>query len=191
VTRPLWLLDVDGVLNAVGPPLDDDDDWSTGTAIANERRWPIRWSRSVVAEIRRLHETGIVELAWLTTWGEEANDSLRELLDLPELAVAGTRPRPGELPAEPLPSAAGTHADATGAAAADHETGRWWKLDVVRAQIASEPKRRLVWTDDDLVWEPEVVRGLRAFADCLLIAPDPAVGLTLADVAAVERYCLG
>ena len=188
MTTPLWLLDVDGVLNAVGPAPDDDTRWSTGSAIANERRWPIRWSPDVVAEVRRLHESGVAEVAWLTTWGDEANDSLGNLLDLPELRVAGTRPRPGELPAVPLRSAASTHADATGAAAAD-ESGGWWKLDAVRAQIAAEPSRRLVWTDDDLVWVPEAVRGLRAFTDCLLIAPDPAVGLTLADVAQIESYC--
>ena len=187
--RPLWLLDVDGVINAVGPPTDADVEWSTGSAIANERRWPIRWSPQVVAEVRRLHESGVVEVAWLTTWGDEANDSLGDILGLPQLRVAGTRPRPGELPASPLPAGAATHAAATGAAGADHETGRWWKLDVVRTQLAAEPKRRLVWTDDDLVWEPDVVRGLRAFADCLLIAPDPTVGLTLDDLAAIERYC--
>ena len=93
VTPPLLLLDVDGVLNALG---DDGQlkaaggDWRQGWATADGTRWPITWSPAVVARLAAWHDQGRLELQWLTTWGHDANDELRDLLGLPRLAVAGT-----------------------------------------------------------------------------------------------------
>lgn len=178
--RPLVLLDVDGVLNALVRP--DSADPQQGRATALARTWPIRWSPDVVAAVRDWTVRADVE--WLTTWADAANGDLRTLLGLPELPVAG---RPDG--AAGATSRAG-HDSLAGvtAAAPDLLTGRWWKLDVVRDRLAREPDRRLVWLDDDLGPQPDVQDWVRAHAECLLVAPDPAVGLSAADLEAVDRF---
>lgn len=188
---PLLLLDVDGVLNALGRPLTDDwSDWRTGTATAAGRDYVIAWSPSVVARLLDWHAGGRVELQWLTTWGHDANRSLRHLLEMPELVVAGTYD-------EALTAAAGAPDPGTGALAAvtpaarDELTGRWWKFDVVRRVIAAEPGRRLVWLDDDLAGERDVRARVREATDCLPLAPLPRSGLRRDDLDVVEGWLGG
>ena len=64
----------------------------TGTATADGVEWPIWFSPTVTGTVARLHETGVVEVRWLTTWGAQANGELRALLGMPELEVAGEPP---------------------------------------------------------------------------------------------------
>lgn len=62
---------------------------------------------------------------------------------------------------------------------------RWWKANVVEQWLAASPVRRAVWTDDDLT------QGrLRGFdrERLLAFAPDHRLGLTLEDLARVERW---
>lgn len=88
--RPIWLLDVDGVLNAFDetrPVLGDWGDWQTFTS----NGFPIRYSPAMTARIRALHNNELVEIRWLTTWGAMANTHLKPL-SLPQLVVAGEVP---------------------------------------------------------------------------------------------------
>ncbi len=58
---PLVLLDVDGVLNALGDddqPADTVSDWQQGWATADGTRWPITWSPTVVARLASWHVEG-------------------------------------------------------------------------------------------------------------------------------------
>lgn len=184
--RPLVLLDVDGVLNAVGPltgdPAQGWDDWQTGRACALGRAWPIRWSPGLVARVLAWRERG--EVSWLTTWGHEANRGLAPLLGLPQLPVAGT----ADDPEGTATSAAGDTLASVTPAAPDELTGRWWKFDVVRRVLRAEPDRPLVWLDDDLGAVPGVAAWTRAHATCLLLAPDRREGLTPGDADAVEAF---
>jgi hypothetical protein len=63
---PVWLLDVDGVINVRRPR------WSAaphkGVAVAEGVGWPLRWAPALVARIRRLHRDGVVEARWCSTW---------------------------------------------------------------------------------------------------------------------------
>lgn len=181
--RTLVLLDVDGVLNALGSPDASWDDWQYGRASALDRQWPIRWSPSVVAAVLAWRESA--EVQWLTTWGHSANAGLGALLGLPDLPVAGTHddPAPAGSPDTGVAALA-----AVTPAAPDELTGRWWKFDVVRALVTAQPDRRLVWLDDDLVAQPDVREWTRAHADCLLVAPDPRTGLVPTHLRAVERF---
>lgn len=187
-SRPLVLLDVDGVLNAVPSSGASSawSDWRTGHAVAQESSFRITWSPSVVAAVRGWRE--LAEVQWLTTWGHDANTSLRHLLELPELPVAGTHDdgAPGGTPVQE----ADAHADVA-PAAPDALTGRWWKFDVVRRIVREQPGRRIVWVDDDLVGEGEIQRWVRDAVDCLLVVPHPASGLTEDDLAAVDAYLRG
>ncbi len=179
--RPLVLLDVDGVLNALGPADDSWDDWQRGSAGALGRHWPIRFSPTVVDAVRGWAATA--DVRWLTTWGHAANDGLRDLLGLPELPVAGTPDGPAA-PAADEPGAL----SAVTPAGPDRLTGTWWKLDVVRALVGRQPGRRLVWVDDDLAADPAARAWLRGHADCLLVAPDPLTGLVARQLAAVQAF---
>ena len=180
--RPLVLVDVDGVLNALGPPDPAWPDWQQGWARAMGRDWPVRWSPTVTSAIRGWRDTADVQ--WLTTWGHDANQGLHELLGLPELPVAGTHQDSAD-------EGTADDADALAAvtpAAPDELTGRWWKFDVVRRILRAQPDRRLVWLDDDLAGSERVRTWTRTHADCLLIAPDPRSGLVRAHLEAVERF---
>lgn len=189
---PLWLLDVDGVLNAVAPTSEGRDwpRWQRGFARTDGRRraWPISWSPDVISQLLAWRAARRVEVAWLTTWGYDANDELAELLGLPQLPVAGAPPSRVVASAGWADSTASTHAEMAGADAADPLTGRWWKFDVVRRLHAADPLRPLIWTDDDLAFEPEVMAWMRAHTRSLLIAPDPMRGLIPQHLRAIDRY---
>jgi hypothetical protein len=149
-TGPIWLLDVDGVLNAVTVEPDRTawPQWTTGTAYTSGRGYPITFSPAVTGVIRDLHDRGLVEVRWLTTWAQDANRDLRRLLDLPEFPVVG---RPG------------------GSAV-------WWKLPY--AQEVGREGRPLIWTDDELGYSAEAMDWLNGLEQpALAIAPHPAVGL--------------
>ena len=186
---PLVLLDVDGVLNAVRAWGRSDawDDWRTGQARADGRAFPITWSPTVVAAVRSWQE--LADVQWLTTWGHDANASLRHLLALPELPVAGTYDDVDRAAGEP-DGGADTHASVA-PAAPDALTGRWWKLDVVRRIVRTGEPRRLVWLDDDLAGQDDVRAWMRQHTTSLLVAPDPRSGLTRAHLDAVEQFLRG
>ena len=183
-TAPLVLLDVDGVLNAVplrGRPRAWDD-WQAGHAVADGNRFPILWSPTVIAAV--LSWRDVAEVQWLTTWGYDANRSLRHLVGLPELTVAGTY---DAVPGAGRPDEGAAHA-AVAPAAPDPLTGRWWKFDVVRALVAADPGRRLVWVDDDLAGEHDIRAWMERETDCLLVAPELTSGLVAADLEQVSTF---
>ena len=59
---PILLLDVDGVLNAAR--VDLPAGWQRGTF----NGFVLTWDPTVTARLRELHESGRVEIQWLTTW---------------------------------------------------------------------------------------------------------------------------
>jgi len=184
----IWLLDVDGVLNAVTDRPDRRvwQDWRQGRATADGVSWPICFSPTVARTIRRLHTTGLAEVRWLSTWGWHANGELRALLDLPELSVAAERPPvTAALPDDAVTAGAVSHGDAID----DH--GPWWKLAGVRAVAEAEPDRVLVWTDDELRYQLEAAWWVTAnVRRHLLLSPPPQVGLTPQLLRRIEEFCV-
>ena len=63
---PIWLLDIDGVLNVTKPG------WSapprTKTAYADGTPWKMRFSPVLIDHIRELHASGAVEIRLCSTW---------------------------------------------------------------------------------------------------------------------------
>ncbi|MBF9129495.1 hypothetical protein I0C86_11020 [Plantactinospora sp. S1510] len=90
IPPPVWLLDIDGVLNAVTKTPDPNvwplDQWSRGEASDGETEWPILFARPVADFIRQVHEEGRAEIRWHTTWQQEAG-AVGKLLDLPTFPV--------------------------------------------------------------------------------------------------------
>ena len=155
----MWLLDVDGVLNAV---TDVDPPTWPRWELSQARAFPIRWSPDVLDRITALVDAGAVEVRWLTTWSGAITQ---------------------------LPFTAGHGWPLAGEADLEDPEVRWWKLAVARQ--THQPGRRMVWTDDDIA----VVPAARAWADAapevLALSPDPAVGLTPADLDRIEDFLRG
>lgn len=162
---PIWLLDVDGVLNAVTsePDLAVWPDYRSGFATARHRRWPITWSPTVVRAVREVHEARRAEVLWLTTWDDDANGDLAHLLGLPALPVAG---RSRETKAEPH--------------------NGWWKLQVARRVHHEDPSRPLLWTDDDLSYDSEASEWISTRG--LGISPMTDRGLDPHDLTAIVTF---
>lgn len=158
---PVWLLDVDGVVNATRPG------WGAAprraSVYADGDAWTMRWAPALTDRIRDLHLAGVAEVRWCTTWCPWA-DQLERLWRLPVLAKAFTDPLTG-------PAAAAA------------------KLAAARTVRASG--RRLVWTDDEVTPRSGPVHDeLTADASGLLIAPTARRGLQPADIDAITAFCI-
>jgi hypothetical protein len=153
--RPVWLLDVDGVINGTGrvgwhaPP-------RTGTAFSDGVGYAFRWAPQLIKEIRILLPE--VEMRWATTWIDAGTRQLEDLLGLPALPVAYP-PDPDRRSTSPDFRIAHLLAKAHAA------------VDVVRSG------RQLIWSDDDAIPLSGQDRDVLDAAGALLIAPDPRRGL--------------
>ncbi len=179
--RAVWLLDVDGVLNAaaMGPGSQQWPHWRTGYAMADGSSWPITWAPPVVEAITRVHDSGRAEIVWLTTWLEDANTSLGHLLGLPRFPVL------------PYPDGDATHGPQGFPGVRAGTPTPWWKLRAARRLLDPQPRRPLVWTDDDLAHEDGARNWARQrLGPALLVAPATDVGLTADDLHAIEEFCV-
>jgi hypothetical protein len=181
---PVWLLDVDGVLNAIAkkpdPSVWPKDTWLTGTARAGGKHWPILAAQPVLDFVLAVHSAGAAEIRWHTTWQSDAQGALSTLLGLPQFPLTHS------------PEASAGLAPLGGSSSG---YGEWWKLPAAQ-RVLSEEGRRLLWTDDDLAFEATraywsslplpLPPGLAADRSSLLISPRENLGLTrrhLADIA--------
>ena len=156
----VFLLDVDGVINSV-PVWGQDVEatecpwpsgWSTFRAEFHGTEYGITYAKDLTRELLDIHESGLAEVRWLTTWGKGANVHLAEWFGFPHFDVVG----------EP---AFGSE---------------WWKFPLAKA-VASKADL-LVWADDDLALDPIPLRWANEQEHVLPLAPDPYVGLTPANI---------
>jgi hypothetical protein len=154
----VWLLDVDGVINASRPG------WSErpnhGEAVAHGVPWTMRWSSSMVRQIRQIATSGSVEVIWATTWCPWA-DQLEAMFGLPKMPRAFTA---DDLDARP-----------------GHE------LKLEAALAVARQGGRLIWTDDDAVPEGGTARAALEAAGALLISPDRRYGLQPTDIQLIHE----
>jgi hypothetical protein len=157
---PIWLLDVDGVINANKPGwsaaprrFDVTDKWGM--------TWPLRWAPALIQRIARIHAEGRAEVVWCTTWCPSAQ-LLEQLWHLPELRRSWTD-------------------DLHGYAAVEA------KRAAARAVLADG--RRLIWTDDDAFPKRgPLVDELTADGRALLIKPDQRRGLQRTDLDDIDVF---
>lgn len=159
---PILLLDVDGVLNAMRPPWDDTDRTKC-------HGLTIRWAPAAVARLRALHNTGLVEARWCTTWCGFP-DQLADLQDVLELKLVSAF---GKRPASKT----------------------WGDLKVEAAIAVLAEGRRLVWVDDGEVDAgrrlfPAVAAG-EAAGRALLVQPESLYGLTAEHLDEIEVFVRG
>src|SRR5690348_1430944 len=169
--KPVWLLDVDGVINALarGPV---DGSWPAQCWLqrvvtadipdAGRMELPIFAAQPVLDFVTRAVASGSVDVVWHSTWRAAAVTDLAPTLNLPAIPISIApewTERPGRL---------------------------WWKLPA--AQRVVESGRPLVWTDDDIAALPEQVADLDSRPDTLLISPDPSIGLSAAHLDAIAEF---
>ncbi len=162
--RPVWLLDVDGVLNAVKP----GRVWKAApfhATVTVDVGYRLRWAPGLVKRIRGLHAEGVVEIRWCTSWCPYASAV--------ELALNMPRDLPRAL-TDGQCEMFGRQLDAAKAGAA---LGVW------------DEGRRLVWTDDTAVAAAAGLHDqLTAGGRGLLIAPDSRFGLTPQHMDRIEDF---
>jgi hypothetical protein len=168
VRVPVWLLDIDGVVNAVvsKPPRNvwPADAWVEVEAeSAHGLSWPILTARPVVDFVRRVHDSALAEVRWHTTWREYAHNVGRAL-GLPEFPIQD-------------------------APEFKEESERWWKLPAAQ-RILAEERRALVWTDDETATELSRAEriALRRMGRALLIGPAARTGLTRRHLRQIESF---
>lgn len=177
--RPIWLLDVDGVINVAarvpGVPVWPAEAWIRTQARAGRRSYPILAAQPVLAFIRDVATSGAADVRWHTTWQHDAVTHLAPALGLPALPVENA---PEFASANGASGYAGTFTGHT-----------WWKLPAARRRVAAG--QVLLWTDDDLALD-SVQRAIGVEplpADTtLLIAPQTHVGLTPDHLAAIASF---
>lgn len=154
-TRPVWLLDIDGVINAVAKKPDINtwprETWHSVDVVASDGfAYPILYSTGVTDFIREMSQR--VDIRWHTTWQVDAL-SLGEKLGLPVFPVAS---------APEFRSVAVRFSSV------------WWKIGAAERVVFDE-ERKLIWTDDDLWSEARNVEHI-ATNNCL-VAPPTNTGL--------------
>jgi len=82
--KPIWLLDVDGVINKINWPQPGD---STGIADSFGSSFNITWRQGVVDFITGVHLSGDAEVQWCSTWCQDA-PAMESCLQMPELPLA-------------------------------------------------------------------------------------------------------
>jgi hypothetical protein len=172
---PRIYLDVDGVLNAVSSraPSPEECGWSQDSW-RRERinGYMISWSTELVDALNELVADG-VEIRWLTTWCE-----LAQQLIAPALGLKG---------GDSWKLANGVTADE----ARMWDMGRrWWKTGVFEADHANDPADKIVWIDDD--HRPDVrttvMNDLLSEDRLFIIAPFTDVGITRRDIDQIRDF---
>ncbi|MGX6604830.1 hypothetical protein ACWKSP_22280 [Micromonosporaceae bacterium Da 78-11] len=160
-TNPVWLLDVDGVINASRPGWGAAPTAKQVWSSSSHREFRIRWAPALLNRIRRIHAAGLAEIRWCTTWCADA-DALEAALGLPHFTRAFTDPINGRVAAMAKLAAA--------------------------SQVLAEG-RRLVWTDDtETPTEGELYERLTFDGKALLIAPHPSRGLQPDDLDRIDAF---
>jgi len=178
MTRPVLLLDVDGVLLPFGGPGEMPVGGYERATIPSPfgGMTGIRWSAEIVDEIAELD----AEVRWCSSWCTLPTEFSPNLL----LGPLFGWPR--------LDNATPTN----GFRISDLHVGGWeWKRSAA-LHVVGDEHRSLIWIDDDVVDILDIrrtgrrhraVRQLSAQPH-LVIAPDPHVGLTRDDLRAVRRF---
>lgn len=160
---PVWLLDVDGVVNARRPAFDAP--FAQGHAFVDGVTYRLQWAPALTRYIKSVHKRRAAEVRWATTWVDHVHQ-VERLLRLPAFHTAFRGL--GNSPAVAAPER---------------------KL-AAALQVVEVERRPLIWTDDDAIptGGPELERLLEADVPVLLLAPDPYEGLRPEDLTRIDTF---
>jgi hypothetical protein len=160
---PVWLLDVDGVVNARRPAWDQP--FAQGNAFVDGVAYRLQWAPALTKYIKSVHRRQAAEIRWATTWVDHVNQ-VERLLRLPAFRTAfrglGAAPSVG---------------------APDRKVAA--ALTVVEIE-----RRPLIWTDDDAIPIAGTQRRRleEAGVPVLLLSPDPYEGLTPTHLERIDAF---
>lgn len=165
---PVWLLDFDGVINALsrrgGTSIWTDWDSATVDHPGRALGLPLLWSGVVIDTVAAAVAAG-VDVRWLSTWRED------------------TAVLPSVIPG--LPVLGWLDEGLLGLPRLMDDTA--WKVEVAKVFVADEVP--LLWTDDSVGVEINSVgwRGNRS-GPTVFIRPRPATGLVRREIAAIRSW---
>ncbi|GAA1608339.1 HAD domain-containing protein [Catellatospora bangladeshensis] len=173
---PIWLLDIDGVINAVTDEPDrrvwPEQEWIRTTAPSNhDLEWPILAATPVLDFLRRVHEQGRAEIWWHSTW-QHNSVNVGTALGLPVWPVRES-PEFGTQETELATPLARTRQT-------------WWKLPAAQRVLAQG--RPLLWTDDDARRQLRAADTRPWGASALVVAPPVEAGLTPRQLRRIDRW---
>lgn len=172
---PIWLLDVDGVLNPFSSYLPSHYTVGSAARYPGERANRVSWDPTIIGRIKQLHEDDAVEIQWLTTWGAGANGELRELFGFDRFELAADPP---------------SWAWRGWSSYSNKPHPQWWKLGAVKQLLDKDPSRRVVWTDDEIGLEPDALDLVKT-SNVFAVSPAPQEGLSLTDMSRIEQFVKG
>lgn len=175
-TKATWLLDIDGVINALPshgriPGTFPASAW-VQVEVANshnEKPWPILAAKPVVDFINWVDDEGLAQILWHSTWYDESNQ-VGKAIGLNEF---------GHLECDEYE---GWQMGSRG----------WWKLPAAR-KVLAQSEGHVVWADDDAM-PPHLSQGERRIwrdAGALVIAPNQYQGLAPANLERIKFYLIG
>jgi hypothetical protein len=159
VARPLLFLDVDGTLLPYG----------TALLPSEPQAWDDWQSlpNPELAKLSRRHGPRLLalqcDLVWATAWMHDANEVIAPLLGLPQLPVA-------DLPEAPVEG---------------QPDGLHWKTQALVNAAAGRP---FAWVDDEITDVDRAWVCAHHSGQALLYCVDSLIGLTSADLAAIESW---
>jgi hypothetical protein len=172
MTKPVWFVDVDGVINVLvdyvnKPHLDSCSDWET----IDVNGYTIVFSPTLVESVNALSET--IDIVFLTTWVESAVNNLAPALGL---NIKNFLRSDGS--------------NSSFEYQGNDASKRWWKLNGILDHINND-HRPFVWVDDDMSNEVKrAILGRAAFegVENLLITPNSKIGLTEQHIGIIEAF---
>jgi hypothetical protein len=161
---PVWLLDVDGVINAYRAGWYHSPHVVQVWSPSDQYSYRIRWEPKLVEAINRIHARGLVEMRWSTTWCPDIG-ALEAALGIGPFETA-FQDRPPDL--------------------------TWEDLKARAALAVLGEGRRQVWTDDvetDAARKrfPQLAEAENR-GQALLIAPNPSRGLRPHHIKRIETF---
>lgn len=179
--RAIWLLDFDGVVNALSARGGRSiwSDWHTAVVDHPEHelardgavvRLPLLWSATVVATIADAAAAGI-DVRWLSTWREHTAELPATIPGLPALPWLDERILPDTALVDP---------------GARNYSGPW-KVEVAKAFVPEEAP--LLWTEDTLSVDllSETWRRRRP-GPSTFIRPRPPTGLVQREIREIREW---
>lgn len=171
MTHTTIYVDFDGVFNVINhmPPTAKSG-WG---GVWHKRRvdgYEILWSQELVNFFLELDARDDVTIKVLSTWTTDWTAMLA-----PELGVGLHWPIIGaDTPTETF-----------------EDFKNWWKLEALQKELAENPPPgKVVWIDDDFIYEPKAVMALSNYSqfDSVAVTPDLRLGLTREQAEGILRF---
>lgn len=181
--KPVLLLDIDGVVNAMSKQLPTQTWhtplWNKGvlTDLHTGQGYCMKWSTPVIDWLTSIHTQDLAEIRWHSTWQEQA-PRFGEMAGLPVFKVqecpewAEFNANGGALKAELIRKC----------------QVPWWKYPAAE-RVASEG-HPVVWIDDDITWEiqPKTRAVLAQVHKLCLVSPSEGMGIAPKHMRQVDTF---